>query len=70
MKHTRFLAEGFFSSDSQARLRAKEFVSKNKDRYVSDVTLHEVYFLELTNKGRDVAMLRTQAIQDFSMSPA
>jgi predicted nucleic acid-binding protein len=62
---TRFFIEGFFSSDDHWRLRAKEFVTKNKDRYVSVATLHEVYFLELTKKGRDVAMLRTQAIQDF-----
>ena len=62
---TRFFVEHFFSNDNRARLRAKEFVAKNKERYVSVVTLHEMYFLELAKKGRDVAVLRVQGIQDF-----
>ncbi len=62
---TRFFVEHFFSSDPRARLRAKEFVTGIKERYVSAVSLHELYLIELAKRGREVAMLRAQSIQDF-----
>ncbi len=62
---TRFFVEHFFSSDNRTRLRAKEFVTGMKERHVSAVTLHELYFIELAKRGREVARLRIQSIQDF-----
>jgi predicted nucleic acid-binding protein len=61
---TRFFVECFFSDNMELQVKAKDIVTKNKDRYVSAVTLHELYLLELTRRGREIAKLRVQAIQD------
>ncbi len=61
---TRFFVECFFSDNMDLQLKAKDLVAKNKDRYVSAVTLHELYLLELTRRGREIARLRVQGVQD------
>jgi predicted nucleic acid-binding protein len=61
---TRFFVECFFSDNTQLQVNAKDLVTKNKDRYVSAVTLHELYLLELTRRGREIAKLRVQGVQD------
>jgi predicted nucleic acid-binding protein len=61
---TRFLVEYFFSNEHEHQVRAKDFVAKNRTRYVSVMSLHELYFLELASRGRDVARLRLQAVKD------
>jgi predicted nucleic acid-binding protein len=62
---TRFFVECFFSDDMELRLKAKDLVTKNKDRYVSVVTLHELFLLELTRRGREIAKLRIQGVEDM-----
>jgi predicted nucleic acid-binding protein len=61
---TRFFVECFFSDDMGLQFKAKDLLAKNKDRYVSAVTLHELYLLELTRRGREIAKLRVQGVQD------
>jgi predicted nucleic acid-binding protein len=61
---TRFFVECFFSDDAELHRKAKDLVTRNKDRYVSVVTLHELYLLELSRRGRDNAKLRAQGVQD------
>jgi len=61
---TRFLVEYFFSNEHELQVRAKDFVAKNRTRYVSVVSLHELYFLELASRGRNVGRLRLQGVQD------
>lgn len=62
---TRFFFEYFYTTSGELQLRAKDFVSKNKDRYVSAVTLHELYLLDLQKRGREIAKLSLQSIQDL-----
>lgn len=62
---TRFFAEYFYSDYKEVQIRAKDFVIRNKGRYVSVVTIHEVYMLSLAREGREAARLRLQTIQDF-----
>lgn len=62
---TRFFFEYFYTTKGELHLRAKDFVSKNKDRYVSVVTLHELYLLDLQKRGREIAKLSLQTIQDL-----
>ncbi len=62
---TRFFFEYFYTTNGELHLRAKDFVSKNKDRYVSVVTLHELYLLDLQKRGREIAKLSLQTIQDL-----
>jgi len=62
---TRFFVECFFSDDIALQVKAKDLVTKNKDRAVSAVTIHELYLLELSRRGREIARLRVQGLQDM-----
>ncbi len=62
---TRFFAEYFYSEDGETHVDAKNFVSENKERYVSAVTIHEMYLMTLAKEGRDVARLRLQTVEDL-----
>lgn len=62
---TRFFVECFFSNDTNLRVKAKNLVAENKDRAVSAVTMHELYLLELSKRGREIAALRVQGVQDM-----
>ena len=62
---TRFFVECFFSDNPDFQLRARDLVSRNKERIVSVVTLHELYLLEVTKRGREIAKLRVQGVQDL-----
>lgn len=62
---TRFFVECFFSDNIDLQARAKDLVTRNKDRSVSAVTIHELYLLELSRRGREIARLRVQGIQDM-----
>lgn len=61
---TRFFVDAFFSDSARVQTVAKEFVTRNKERYISIVTLHELYFLELSKRGREIAKLRVRGIED------
>jgi len=62
---TRFFVECFFSDDSGLQVRAKDLVARNKDREVSAITMHELYLLELSRRGREIATVRVQGVQDM-----
>jgi predicted nucleic acid-binding protein len=62
---TRFFFEYFYSADSGLKPRAKESISRNKERYVSAVTLHELYLLDLQKRGREIARLSLQTVRDL-----
>ena len=61
---TRFLVEYFYSKDSSFLQRAKEFVIRNKDCYVSTLTVYEIYLLSLKKEGREIARMRLEVILD------
>ena len=52
-----FFIEFFYSKDENLRRKTKEEKGR-KEKYVSAVTLHEVYKLSLAREGREVATLR------------
>jgi predicted nucleic acid-binding protein len=62
---TRFFVEYFFSTDNSLQVQTKHFVAKNKERYVSVATLHELYLLELARRGREIATLRLRGVLDL-----
>lgn len=61
---TRFFAEYFYSTDGTILERAKEFMARSKERYVSTLTLHEIYLLSLKKEGRATARVRLQVLED------
>lgn len=62
---TRFFIEYFYSSSNEFIEKAKDFVSKNKERYVSTLTIHETYLLSLRREGREIAHMRLQVLLDL-----
>jgi predicted nucleic acid-binding protein len=67
---TRFFVECFFSDNTELQLRARDLIARNKDRYVSAVSIHELYLLELSKRGRETAKLRVQGVKDvFRVTP-
>jgi len=63
---TRFFIEHFYSTNSTILSWTKEEIRRNKQRYVSTITLHEVFRLSLEKEGREVARIREKTIQqDF-----
>jgi predicted nucleic acid-binding protein len=61
---TRFFAEYFYSADNAFLEKAKDLITKNKDRYVSALTVHEIYLLSLKKEGREAARVRLQVLLD------
>jgi predicted nucleic acid-binding protein len=57
--------EYFYSPSIEFIERAKSFVSKNKERYVSTLTIHEIYLLSLRKEGRETAQMRLQVLLDL-----
>lgn len=65
---TRFFIEHFYSSDQRVQERTKREVLTNKAKYVSVITLHEIYRLTLQEEGRETAQLRVSVIsKDFDV---
>ena len=60
---SRFFVEFYYSTDQALRQKMldKKWV---KDRYVSAVTIHEVYKLSLSRDGREVAKLRAISMRE------
>ena len=65
---TRFFIEYFYTSDGDSLLRMKGLLRGTRLRYISSVTIHEVYNITLKREGRDVAQLRAEVLKrDFTV---
>lgn len=63
---TRFFIEHYYSQDKAVLQKTKETIRKTKQRYISTITIHEVYQLTLQKEGRETAQLRTSLMEkDF-----
>lgn len=60
---SRYFWAVFTSKDSGTTERLKELVDRAGMRYVSSITLYEVFRLSLAGEGRAVAKLRTETIR-------
>jgi len=65
---TRFFIEHFYSADDTIQERTKHEILASKMKYVSVITLHEIYRLTLRKEGRQTAELRVSLIsKDFNV---
>ena len=65
---TRFFIEHYYSPNRGIQERTRHELLTNKEKYVSVITLHEVYRLTLGREGRGVAQLRVSLIsKDFEV---
>ncbi|SRR5579875_160840 len=60
---TRFLIEYFYSADNKVLQKAKLFLRRDNNKYISAVVLHEVYNLTLAKEGRQTAKLRSNILE-------
>ena len=64
---TRFFLAAY-TAEHKMRLQFKSELQTRKRRYVSAITIHEVYRISLEGEGRDVAKIRKSAIErDFEI---
>ena len=57
-----------YTAERGLRLKVKSELQARKRRYVSAITIHEVYRISLEVEGRDVAKIRKSAIErDFEV---
>ena len=67
---TRFFFEHYYSRDEETLKRTKAELRRRGRKYVSSVTIHEVYRLTLEKEGRAVAELRVSLLEkDFKVIP-
>jgi len=65
---TRFFIEHFYSADERVREKTKREIFAYKAKYVSVISLHEIYRLTLQKEGRATAQLRVALIsKDFEV---
>ncbi len=63
---TRFFAEYFYTTDKELLRRMKNYLGTTKKRYISSVSIHEIYRLVLSTEGRKTAKERIKILaQDF-----
>jgi Predicted nucleic acid-binding protein, contains PIN domain len=66
---TRFLAEYLYSKNPEFKKRA-EIGKSNREKYISAVTVHELYRITLSREGRETAKLRTTIVRkSFKVIP-
>lgn len=65
---TRFFMEYFYTSDDKLLTRMREALKGTIDRYISAITVHEVYNLILAKEGRKTAKSRGEILgRDFKV---
>ena len=66
---TRFFIEHYYSSDVKVLRRTKEELkSRAKERYISALVIHEVFWLTLEREKPEVAVLRADLLEtDFKV---
>jgi predicted nucleic acid-binding protein len=66
---SRFFVEFFYSKDENLRRKIRE-EKKCKEKYVSTVSIHEIYKLSLAREGRETALMRATLMKkDFEVVP-
>ncbi len=65
---TRFFFEHYYSSDEKTLSKTKAELKRREAKYISAITIHEVYKLTLEREGREVAELRAKLLEkDFKV---
>jgi len=59
---TRFFVEYFYSKDTKLVSQLKQELKSIKERFVSALTIHEMYRFDSRYEGKEVAMLRSNII--------
>jgi predicted nucleic acid-binding protein len=65
---TRFFLEHYYSREASMLKKTKEAIRKAKERFISAIVIHEVYWLTLTQEGHETAVMRATLLEkDFKV---
>ncbi|HKZ88118.1 MAG TPA: PIN domain-containing protein [Candidatus Bathyarchaeia archaeon] len=65
---TRFFLEHYYSREASMLRKTKEAIKKAKERFISAIVIHEVYWLTLKQEGQETAILRATLLEkDFKV---
>jgi predicted nucleic acid-binding protein len=65
---TRFFLEHYYSREVSTLRKTKEAIQKTKERFISAIVLHEIYWLTLECEGQETAVLRASLLEkDFKI---
>ena len=65
---TRFFLEHYYSREAAMLRKTKEAIRTVKERFISAIVIHEVYWLTLTQEGHETAILRATLLEkDFKV---
>ena len=68
MYDTRFFLEHYYSREASMLKKTKEAIRKAKERFISAIVIHEVYWLTLNQEGHETAVMRATLLEkDFKV---
>ena len=67
---TRFFFEHYYSDDGTVLEKTRALLRMNEIKYISAITVHEVYKISLEREGKEVANIRTTLLEkEFEVIP-
>ena len=65
---TRFFLEHYYSREASMLRKTREAIRKAKERFISAIVIHEVYWLTLKQEGEETASIRASLLEkDFKV---
>jgi predicted nucleic acid-binding protein len=65
---TRFFLEHYYSHEASTMKKTREAIRRAKERFISVIVIHEVYWLTLTQEGQETAQTRASLLEkDFKV---
>jgi predicted nucleic acid-binding protein len=65
---TRFFLEHYYSREASILRKTREAIRKVKERFISAIVIHEIYWLTLKQEGRETAVMRANLLEkDFKV---
>ena len=65
---TRFFIEHYYSPEASMLRKTRDAIKKAKERFISAIVLHEIYWLTLETEGQETAALRASLLEkDFKV---
>lgn len=65
---TRFFLEHYYSREASMLKKTKEAIRKAKERFISSIVIHEIYWLTLKQEGHETAQMRATLLEkDFKV---
>jgi predicted nucleic acid-binding protein len=65
---TRFFIEHYYSIEASRLKKTRDAIRKAKERFISAIVLHEIYWLTLEQEGQETATMRASLLEkDFKV---